>query len=112
MNRRQCMTLGLLAAIAGQSLVSKPAQAGIQSRLGLQLFLVRSLMQKDVRATLHELARIGFSEIEMFGFGGSLFGRDPLFGLQPEAWKALLEELRLTIERSDEISSVLADLGL
>ncbi len=60
--------------------------------------MVRDLLQKDIRGTLTALSTMGFSELEMFGFGGgSVFIEDPFFGLKLPEFKQLIGDLGLTI---------------
>lgn len=67
-------------------------------KIGIQLFMVRDLLQKDARGTLTALSGIGFSELEMFGFGGgSVFIEDPFFGLNLAEFKQLTADLGLAI---------------
>lgn len=66
--------------------------------IGAQLFTVRELLKQDPRGTLETMARIGFKEIELFGFGGrSTWISDPLFGMTPAEFKKLLGDLGLTV---------------
>jgi sugar phosphate isomerase/epimerase len=109
MNRRAYIKLALLAAGA---LITGPALSGcndegrpqtrggdkrnsIVHRLGIQLFTVRALMQEDPLGTLTALSEIGYREIEMVGFGGSIFLDDPLYGYNPAEFKKTLDDLGL-----------------
>ncbi len=76
-----------------------PAPAVIQPfRVGAQMFAVRELLKKDPRGTLEALAKIGFKEVELFGFGGqSIFLKDPLFGLKPAEFRKVIDDLGLTV---------------
>ena len=70
-NRRKF--LGLLAAGVGLSLTSMgmPVFAGgdnNQIPIGLQLFTLRNLMEKNVRKTLQKVAAAGYSEVELAGY--------------------------------------------
>lgn len=72
MNRR--MLLGSAGAAAATTLFSPlmaPASAMQLKAIGLQLYTVRELFQKDPAATLEQVARIGYREVE-FGGGGYL----------------------------------------
>lgn len=68
--------LGLLAC-GGRAVGS----AAPRRRAGLQLYTVRSLMERDVAETLEAVAAIGYSEVETAG----------LFDLSPAAFRALLD---------------------
>ncbi len=107
MNRRECLkALGLMAgSFPGR------AQGGIRSRLGLQLFTVRELLQKDLEGTLAAIAALGYSEVEMFGFGGNAFIEDPLFGRSAAAMREILDRHGLTAPCA-QISGRVEDFGL
>jgi sugar phosphate isomerase/epimerase len=71
---------------------------GAALKLGAQLFTVRSLLRDDPKGTLAALSKIGFAEVEMFGFGGSSnFISDPLFGLTLPEFKRVLADLGLAV---------------
>ena len=57
-------------------------------QIGLELFSVRDLLQKDYAGTLAKVAEIGYKEIEPAGGYG---------GLEPQAFRALLDRLGLTM---------------
>jgi len=63
--------LGVLAC--RNPLLAQLAPSEKLSRIGIQLYTVRSLMSKDFEGTLAELARIGYSEVEFAGY----FNRTP-----------------------------------
>jgi sugar phosphate isomerase/epimerase len=92
MKRRDC--LKALAVGAG-SLLGR-ASAGIQSRLGLQLFTVRELLKHDLEGTLGAVAGLGYSEVELFGFGGNAFIQDPLFGRSAREMREILDRHHLS----------------
>jgi sugar phosphate isomerase/epimerase len=72
--------LGLLAC--GRAAGPAAGSAGaLPRRLGLQLYTVRSLMERDVAGTLEAVAAAGYSEVETAG----------LFDLSPTAFRALLD---------------------
>ncbi len=56
------------------------------SSIGLQLFTLVSPMEEDFEGTLRRVAEVGYKELEFAGY----FGRDP------DAIRALLDELQLT----------------
>jgi len=67
-----------LAALAAAGLLPRAAGAAREDaasieRIGVQLYTVRSLMTKDVAATLQAVAKIGYKEVEFAGY----FGRTP-----------------------------------
>lgn len=91
---------------------SAPASPGrrIQSTLGLQLFTVRDLLQSDLKGTLAAVAALGYAEVEMFGFGGNAFIKDPLFGLTAGEMRRILDQHRLTVTCT-QISGRIDDIG-
>ncbi len=106
MNRRDCLkALG----VAASSVLSEAAGRS-RPKLGLQLFTVRELLQKDPESTLAAIAALGYSEVEMFGFGGNAFIEDPLFGRSAGEMRSLLERLRLTVPCT-QISGRVEDIG-
>lgn len=87
------------AAVLGVSLLPRslaqaqpwcaaPGAPGIDAieRIGVQLYTVRSEMQKDVAATVARVAQIGFREVEFAGY----------FQLEPARVRALLDQHGLT----------------
>lgn len=70
MNRRSLLLgAGGLAALAGQNLIAGGAQAAQIRKIGLQLYTVRELFAADPVATLEQVARVGYREVE-YGGGG------------------------------------------
>ena len=59
---------------AAESLVPSPwRRTNLLQPIGLQLYTVRDMMEKDVQYTLRQVAGIGYREVEFAG----LFGKDP-----------------------------------
>ncbi|MEO5815019.1 MAG: sugar phosphate isomerase/epimerase [Gemmatimonadaceae bacterium] len=90
-NRRDFLsTLGL--ALGATTLGRPRALAAMTSapmhlpRIGIQLYTVRSLTEKDLEGTLARLAGIGYSEVEFAGY----------FGKTPEQIRAMLIANRLS----------------
>jgi len=123
MNRRTC--LKRLGAAAGGVLVAGPSAANrtnaeshsqwaspgrVQSALGLQLFTVRDLLQKDLEGALANVAALGYAEVEMFGFGGNAFIEDPLFGRAAAEMRGILDEHGLAVPCT-QISDRVDDIG-
>ena len=71
---------------AGASAEPPPSPVPGARAVGLQLYTVRTLMQRDVPGTLRALADIGYTQVEPHDY----------FGYTPERLRALLDELRLT----------------
>ncbi|MBJ6120739.1 sugar phosphate isomerase/epimerase family protein [Sphingomonas mollis] len=69
-NRRNLLAgAGSVAALTLADLTMSPASAAQLKAIGLQLYTVRELFQKDPVATLETVARIGYREVE-YGGGG------------------------------------------
>src|SRR5262245_11434228 len=49
-----------------------------QKRIGVQLYTVRSDLGKDAKGTIEKIAKLGYKEIETFGYNqGKWFGMTP-----------------------------------
>lgn len=57
-----------------------------KKHVGLELYTVRDLLEKDFEGTIAKVAEIGYTEVEPVGFGG----------LDPKAFRALLDRYKLT----------------
>jgi sugar phosphate isomerase/epimerase len=83
--------LGALAwGVAGIGLMGCEGRAAHGARisgrpLGVQLYTVRTLMERDVADTLRAVSGIGYAEVETAG----------LYGLRPEAFRDLLDSYDL-----------------
>jgi sugar phosphate isomerase/epimerase len=62
-------------------------------KIGLQLFTIRDAMAKDVKGTLSKVAGMGYQDLETYGFEPD---QVKYYGLDPSAFKELLEENQLT----------------
>jgi sugar phosphate isomerase/epimerase len=83
------VSLGTLTAAAACGAHPRPvtsAQPTGVGRVGLQLYTVRGLMEKDVPGTLAQVAAVGYKEVEFAGY----------FGHSPSDIRALLEKNGLT----------------
>lgn len=61
------------------------------SKIGLQLYTLRSEISKDLEGTLKKVAEIGYKEVETFGYSDGKF-----FGKTPKEFKAMLNTYGLT----------------
>ena len=88
MDRRSFLAaLGAATAAATAGGLPRTAAAASTSLpIGLQLYTVRSLMQRDMPGTLAQIAKIGYREVEFAGY----------FGRTPAQVRALLAERKLT----------------
>lgn len=78
MNRRTFIERSALAAgglaFASMYSCSKPA-AVVQKSIGIQLYTLREIFEKDVMGTLKLVADTGFKEVEAYGYdNGKIFG--------------------------------------
>jgi sugar phosphate isomerase/epimerase len=85
--------IATLGALALGAVACRPRGLGAATpaarpfeRLGLQLYTVRTEMQRDVERTLSRVAEIGYREVEFAGY----------FGRTPQQVRALLAANRLT----------------
>ena len=89
MDRRNFLSGMAATALAGFGLSAcRGTSAGTGGRLGrpgVQLYTVRSLMERDVAATLREVSAVGYREVETAG----------LFGLSPAQFRAALDDAGL-----------------
>ena len=67
--RRFLATLAAVAAASGVGARAAPAATRL-TRIGVQLYTVRDLLQRDFEGTLARLAAIGFREVEFAGYHG------------------------------------------
>lgn len=95
MNRREYLKLALAAGacLAAPALAFGGTRKSIVDNLGIQIFTVRELMKTDPLGTLTALSKIGYREIEMVGFGGSIFLEDPLYGYTAAEFRQILSDL-------------------
>jgi sugar phosphate isomerase/epimerase len=89
-DRRNFLTMMAASALAGAGLSAcrpgtSAAGGGRLSALGVQLYTVRSRMERDVAATLRAVAAIGYTEVETAG----------IFDLTPEQFRSALDEAGL-----------------
>lgn len=75
----------------------KPESFHFKSQqIGLQLYTVRDAMQKDVAGTLAKVSQLGFSTVEGATYTGSM----KFYGMEPKAFKNLLQQNNLTMPSS------------
>jgi sugar phosphate isomerase/epimerase len=96
MNRRSFVKVTAGAALGGifgldrRAWAADVAAGRSLDRIGVQLYTVRSLMEKDFAGTLKAVAEIGFEEVEFAGY----------FDHQPEEVKTILDRLGLAAPAS------------
>lgn len=57
------------------SCVSKSTFFKTKQKLGLQLYTIRHLLDKNVESSLQQISTIGFQTIEIYGYNGQFFGK-------------------------------------
>ncbi|SEN91194.1 Sugar phosphate isomerase/epimerase [bacterium A37T11] len=62
--------------------------------IGLQLYTLRELLDKDAKGTLKNVSAIGYGTVETYGYS-SLDGKGTFWGLKPAELKATLDDLNL-----------------
>lgn len=67
------------------SAFSRGSAPSLANHIGLQLYTVRDLMEKDLEGTLEQVASIGYTNVEFAGY----------FGRTPEQVRAILDRLKL-----------------
>lgn len=93
MNRRELIRIlgggaAGVAALGTRALAAQILPVGLDrlDRIGVQLYTVRSEMERSVERTLTRVAEIGFREVEFAGY----------FGLKPQEVRAALDAVGLT----------------
>lgn len=89
--RRDFLKMAGIAA-AGVAIAPSCAFAAPAKTVGLQLYSLRAELPKDVKATIANVAKAGYKEVETYGYSA----KDGYWGLDPKAFKALLTENGLT----------------
>jgi sugar phosphate isomerase/epimerase len=70
LNRRSFLVSARVCMVAGSLRSNLASAAGAKLPLGIQLFVVRAEMEKDVEGTLRKVHVLGFREIEFAGYYG------------------------------------------
>ncbi|GEO03742.1 sugar phosphate isomerase [Adhaeribacter aerolatus] len=67
------MVLGAASLrVAPELLATPPAKA-----LGVQLWNIREYLKKDLTGSLTKLAKLGYNQLELFGYDGTYWGKSP-----------------------------------
>jgi len=88
--RKFLQTSGL--AMAGMALFPYCTQSEESTRYGLQLYTLREQLSADLRGTLEAAAKIGYKELELFGYG-----EGKVFGLSPREFRKIVEDLGMRL---------------
>src|SRR5689334_15462682 len=73
------------AAFSGAAAIANVWAADWKRQIGLELYTVRDLLEKDFEGTIAKVAEIGYKEVEPTTFGG----------MEPKALRALLDRYGL-----------------
>lgn len=84
---------GLVTAASMISIPHFSFTDSFKFKMGLQLFTIRDAMEKDPVATLKTVARLGYQDLETYGYDGE---NDKYYGQSTSDFKKLLEDLQLT----------------
>ncbi|MET3114242.1 sugar phosphate isomerase/epimerase [Pedobacter sp. CG_S7] len=88
MNSRRAFIKNTSFAAAGALLIPTFACSSPKKRIGIQLYTLRETLPKDVKGVIRKVADAGYKEVETYGY--SL--QNKFWGLDPKAFKSLLEE--------------------
>jgi len=78
------------SALLTTGMILKPSEIFKNEKIGLQLYTLRNEITKHVKGTLTKVAKLGYSDVETFGYNGKYFG------LLADEFKRLLKSLKLT----------------
>ena len=81
---KSLMVITLVACFIGGSALTGFA-AG-KKKIALQMYSLRDDLKKDVKGTIEKMGKMGYTELEAAGFDNGKF-----YGMEPEAFKALIE---------------------
>lgn len=81
---RPLVVIALVAFTIGG--FSNSSLAKGKKNIGLQMYSLRDDLKKDVKGTIEKLGKIGYTDMEAANFDNGKF-----YGMEPEAFKALLE---------------------
>jgi sugar phosphate isomerase/epimerase len=84
---KNSITCLLLVCILGSPLILNSCKRAEKRPVGVQLYSLRDDMQKDPKATIEKLGKIGFSFVEAYGYENG-----KLFGMAPAEFSALIEK--------------------
>lgn len=99
MNRRLFLQgLGLTAVgLHSNDVLSNNVYLG---PLGVQLYTVRNAIIKDLEGSLQKLAQLGYTNLELFGYNGTFFGKTAV------EFKAILDRLGLKVVSSHHTTGI------
>ncbi|TKK71603.1 sugar phosphate isomerase/epimerase [Ilyomonas limi] len=90
LRRNFVKNVALSAAAVSVAPLAK-AMPPISQPLGVQLWTIRSYLQKDLIGSLSRLAKLGYNEVELFDYDGTYWGK------QPKEFSKICKDLGLKI---------------
>ena len=97
MDRRDFLKKSVMATAKvaiGASVISKFLEDDLSAapnsvkKIGLQLYSVRGMMDKDVPDTLKQVAAIGYKELETASYNNG-----KIYGMSPQVFRRLVEDM-------------------
>ena len=92
LNRRTFLKNAAVTAAAAPFISTEEILNPVPRHIGLQLWSIREDMKKDPKATIEAVAKMGYREVEPFGFN-----EGKLFGLSYDEFTKLLKDNGLTM---------------
>jgi sugar phosphate isomerase/epimerase len=92
MKKRSFISIVMLVAVSALMVTSFNSCKPSGKYIGLQLYSLRDSIMKDVPGTIARVAKMGYKFVEPAGYGDGKF-----YGMEPAAFKALLETNKLTM---------------
>ena len=103
--------LGLAGLAYGNGVTAVFAKPYQIRKIGLQLYTVRDLMKENVEKTLHQVAALGYQEVEFAGYFGHSAGEVRIFldqsGLTTPSAHVRLETIRDNLDEAIELAHTL-----
>ena len=87
-SRRKFLKQASLASAV--MIFNRPSWFASKDLIGIQLYTVRNEIKNDVKIPLAKIAEIGYTSVEVFGYGGGKF-----FGLSPDEFAAVIKQNNL-----------------
>lgn len=79
-------------AMAGLSILPYCTGADSDKKYGLQLYTLRDLLSQDLKGTLERVAKTGYKELEIFGYGDG-----KVLGVAPKDLRTLVEDMGMRL---------------
>ncbi len=90
MKRRNFVRSVCLSA-AGLSIAPQLFASPEKKALGVQLWNIREYLKKDLTGSLAKLSKLGYNQLELFGYDGTYWGKSP------KEFSRICNDLGLTI---------------